>query len=366
MTEEEVAMEVEALEAVYSEDCVILDSYPPHLHLHIKPRTAEISSQQFVEAVVRFQAGSKYPDEPPRISLIESKGLDEQRQKLLIGIVQEKASQLSSSLMLVELCEEAVERLTIMNHPEGDCPLCLYPLFPEDGGSKQMPFMKLMSCFHCFHCECIIRWWNWLHAQEEADSKSGDTLHMRRGSTAREGNSGSADKSLGNCPVCRKIFHSSDIEHVLDLVGAQSSLQDSSLIQGKDQDPLLQSDSENIRRERFESILKTQEEKGGLVQPKKNISVVPGMYLPPPAHASTSRNEEEEAGESQEQGEEEPKEAESETNSSSSTNRRGRGRWTGRGRSRGRGPTVNERKPNSQDPRKPTRQWVQRAREGDK
>jgi len=105
MTEEEVAMEVEALEAVYSEDCVILDSYPPHLHLHIKPRTAEISSQQFVEAVVRFQAGSKYPDEPPRISLIESKGLDEQRQKLLIGIVQEKASQLSSSLMLVELCE---------------------------------------------------------------------------------------------------------------------------------------------------------------------------------------------------------------------------------------------------------------------
>jgi len=47
----------------------------------------------------------QYPDEPPRISLIESKGLDEQRQKLLIGIVQEKASQLSSSLMLVELCE---------------------------------------------------------------------------------------------------------------------------------------------------------------------------------------------------------------------------------------------------------------------
>lgn len=47
----------------------------------------------------------QYPDEPPRISLIESKGLDDQRQKHLIGIVQEKASQLSSSLMLVELCE---------------------------------------------------------------------------------------------------------------------------------------------------------------------------------------------------------------------------------------------------------------------
>lgn len=46
MTEEEVAMEMEAVEAVYGDEAVIVDSYPPHLHLHIKPRTAEISSQQ--------------------------------------------------------------------------------------------------------------------------------------------------------------------------------------------------------------------------------------------------------------------------------------------------------------------------------
>ncbi|KAH0928247.1 hypothetical protein HID58_013974 [Brassica napus] len=299
MTEEEVAMEMEAVEAVYGDEAVIVDSYPPHLHLHIKPRTAEISSQQFVEAVVRIQAGPKYPDEPPEISLIESKGLDEERQKLLMGFVQEKSLELSSSLMLVALCEEAVERLTIMNHPDGDCPLCLYPLFPEDGESNQMPFMKLMSCFHCFHW-----WWNWLHTEKEADS-------------------GSSDKSLGNCPV---------------------------------QDPVLQSESENMRRERFEAILKTQEEKGGLVQPKKNISVVPGMYLPPPpAPASSSSNQEE----AQEQGQqmEQHKEAESETNSSSSNNRRGRGR--GRG---GRGHSnVNRRKQNPQDPRKPTKQWVQRS-----
>lgn len=335
-----MAMEMEAVEAVYGDEAVIVDSYPPHLHLHIKPRTAEISSQQFVEAVVRIQAGSKYPEEPPEISLIESKGLDEQRQKLLIGFVHEKASELSSSLMLVALCEEAVERLTIMNHPDGDCPLCLYPLFPEDGESNPMPFMKLMSCFHCFHCECIIRWWNWLHTEKEADSE--------------HGNSGSVDKSLGNCPVCRKVVHASDIEHVLGLVGAQSSQQETGLVQGEDkEDPLLQSESENMRRERFEAILKTQEEKGGLVQPKKNISVVPGMYLPPPpAPASSSSNQEE----AREMGQQvEHKEAESETNSSSSNNRRGRGRG-GRGHS-----NVNRRKQTSQDPRKPTKQWVQRS-----
>lgn len=125
---------------------------------------------------------------------------------------------------------------------------------------------------------------------------------------------------------------------------------------GEVQDPVLQSESENMRRERFEAILKTQEEKGGLVQPKKNISVVPGMYLPPPpAPASSSSNQEE----AQEQGQqvEQHKEAESETNSSSSNNRRGRGR--GRG---GRGHSnVNRRKQNPQDPRKPTKQWVQRS-----
>lgn len=44
--EEEVVAEVEAVQAVYGEDCLVLDSYPPHLHLHIKPRTADVTSQQ--------------------------------------------------------------------------------------------------------------------------------------------------------------------------------------------------------------------------------------------------------------------------------------------------------------------------------
>lgn len=44
--EEEVKIEVEAVQSVYGEDCVVVESYPPHLHLHIKPRTADVSSQQ--------------------------------------------------------------------------------------------------------------------------------------------------------------------------------------------------------------------------------------------------------------------------------------------------------------------------------
>lgn len=39
------------------------------------------------------------------VNLVESKGLDEQRQNHLICSIQEKANELSSSLMLVALCE---------------------------------------------------------------------------------------------------------------------------------------------------------------------------------------------------------------------------------------------------------------------
>lgn len=44
--EAEALAEVEAVQAVYGDDCVVMDSYPPHLHVHIKPRTADVTSQQ--------------------------------------------------------------------------------------------------------------------------------------------------------------------------------------------------------------------------------------------------------------------------------------------------------------------------------
>lgn len=32
------------------------------------------------------------------------------------------------------------------------------------------------------------------------------------------------ERGTGNCPVCRKVFHAKDIEHVHSLVGSHSSL----------------------------------------------------------------------------------------------------------------------------------------------
>lgn len=284
MAEEEVLIEVEAVLAMYGDDCVILESFPPHLHLHIKPRTADISSQQFVEAVIGIRAGPQYPSKPPWIDLIESKGLDGERQKQLITGIQEKACELSSCLMLVALCEEAVEKLTVMNHPDGDCPLCMCPFVPEDEQDEALPFMKLMSCFHCFHCECIVRWWNWIQKEKESNTStsSSTTLLQIKEMGNQNGLSdvhGVLEERMGDCPVCRKVFHVKDFEHVLDLVGTQASQLDSEA-EIKYEEKLLHSDSENFRRQKFEAILKLQQENSGLIEPKREIVVVPGIYLP--------------------------------------------------------------------------------------
>ncbi|XP_011089277.1 E3 ubiquitin-protein ligase RNF25 isoform X2 [Sesamum indicum] len=278
MAEEEVLAEVEAVQAVYGDDCLVIEAYPPHLHVHLKPRTADVSSQQFVEATIGMKAGPQYPVEPPKISIIDSKGLDEQRQKHLTASICEKAFELASCLMLVALCEEAVERLSGMNHPDGNCPLCLYPLLDEDARCNSLPFMKLMSCFHCFHCDCIIRWWNWTQVQSEKDitSSSSSTSRIMQDQQAMHR---MMEESMGKCPVCRKVFLAKDIEHVLGLVGTGSYL-DSNGIQ-IDED-ILHSDSEKIRRQKFEAILNLQQENSGLIEPKKTEVLLPGMFLPQP------------------------------------------------------------------------------------
>ncbi|KAL6125888.1 hypothetical protein ACLB2K_073939 [Fragaria x ananassa] len=281
--EEDVAAELEAVQAVYGDDCVVLDSYPPRLHLHIKPRTADVASQQFVEAVIEIRAGHQYPEEPPQMYLVDSKGLDEERQKHLTHYIREKASELSSCLMLVAVFEEAVEKLSAMNHPDGNCPLCLCPLVSEEEQSQVLPFMKLMSCFHCFHSECIIRWWSCIQKEAKINVSSTATTHSLRD---RKDARGAVEESMGNCPVCRKGFHAEDLEHVLHLVDNEFSRFSLDENEDDDSQKFLQSDAEKARRENFDSIFKLQQENGGLFEPKKNIAVVPGMFLTPPVAPS--------------------------------------------------------------------------------
>ncbi|XP_009598666.1 uncharacterized protein [Nicotiana tomentosiformis] len=334
MAEEEVVGEVEAVEAVYRDDCLLLQTYPPSFHLHIRPRTADDSSQQFVEAIIGIQAGPKYPDEPPAIRIVDSKGLDEQRQKQLISCLSARACELSSCLMLVTLCEEAVEQLSSMNHPDGECPLCLYPLVDEDAGSSA-PFMKLMSCFHCFHCECIIRWWNWLQQLKESDAPTDS-------GSASSSRNRDQDEGVGKCPVCRKSFLAKDIEHVLAFVKTQHAVNGSEV---NNEDKILSSDSEKLRRKKFDAILKLQQEKGGLIEIKKHEVLRPGIYLPQPA-ALPSTAPTEEANEQKDRD----LAANPRTNSSASSNKPSTSRARNSGTKKNRGHSS----------RKQATQWVKK------
>ncbi|KAM3266122.1 E3 ubiquitin-protein ligase RNF25 [Capsicum annuum] len=344
--EEEVVAEVEAVQAVYGDDCLLLNTYPPSFHLHIKPRTADDSSQQFVEAIIEIQAGSKYPDEPPAIRIVDSKGLDEQRQKQLISCISERATELSSCLMLVALCEEAVERLSSMNHPDGECPLCLYPLVDEDSASSE-PFMKLMSCFHCFHCECIIRWWNWLELPKESDSPSAS------GSASSSRNIRDQDEETRRkCPVCRKSFLAKDIEHVLDFVKTQHAVSSGGSEVNND-GTVLFSESEKLRREKFAAILQLQQEKGGLIELKKHEVLRPGIYLPQPAALPSTAS----TTEGSEQQDRDPA-AKSRTNPSGSTNKQSTSRARNSGTKKHQG--HNSRKQVPHNSRKQVTQWVKK------
>ncbi|KAF0895708.1 hypothetical protein E2562_014326, partial [Oryza meyeriana var. granulata] len=225
----DVRQEVAAVASVYGDDCHVVCGFPPHVVVHVRPRTADDSSQQFVELFLGIKASSQYPKEPPHVYAVESKGLDENRQTYLVSSIQNKAKELSCYPMLVTLCEEAVEILSNMNHPAGDCPLCLYPLVQEDKDGSALPFMKLMSCYHCFHSDCIMRWWEWLQ-NDDTDSKKSSTavttevIHASEGldlsSSAKHHN---VSQHKGLCPVCRKVFDEKDIEHVRDLLGANTS-----------------------------------------------------------------------------------------------------------------------------------------------
>ncbi|CAA2966736.1 E3 ubiquitin- ligase RNF25 [Olea europaea subsp. europaea] len=173
-----------------------------------------------------------------------------------------------------------------MNHPDGNCPLCLYPLVDEDAGSNSLPFMKLMSCFHCFHCDCIIRWWNWLKMQNDTNLSTAST--SCRDIRDKQGMHKMMEESMGKCPVCRKVFLAKDIEHVLNLVGTHTQLDSGGIEVDKD---FLEPESEKIRKEKFEAVLKRQQENSGLIEPKRNEVLLPGMYLPRPVTSPSTESE---------------------------------------------------------------------------
>ena len=55
-----------------------------------------------------------------------------------------------------------------------------------------------------------------------------------------------------------------------------------------EEEKLLQSEDEINRRQKYEDILNLQKENSGLIEPKKEMVILPGMYLPQPVAMPSS------------------------------------------------------------------------------
>lgn len=284
---DETEEEVEAAIAVYGGDCTVIQRSPPHLLVRLQPRTADDISQQFVEAVLVVKANAQYPHEPPMLELKDTKGLEEEKIAHLLSELQDLADELTFNPMLVAICEAALDRLTDMNQPDGNCCFCMFPLVMEDETSELRPFMKLMSCFHCFHSDCFGRWWRWVLQERSLDNL---IAHHGLGSEQDEESTNfiwSHGKLLKEvelkCPVCRKSVNAEDLASVwsvlaADLVAEQGQQHEMAL-----EPEIVFTESEIERKSKFDELFKAQQRCGGIIEPKKLEVVVPGMFVTQPA-----------------------------------------------------------------------------------
>jgi hypothetical protein len=105
MMAEEVEEEVEAVQAIYEGDCMILQKFPPHLSVALKPHTADDPSRQFVEAVLVIKASDQYPGVIPDLELRDTKGLDDKRHAKFLCDLHAKLRQFPPGPMLVAISE---------------------------------------------------------------------------------------------------------------------------------------------------------------------------------------------------------------------------------------------------------------------
>lgn len=73
-------------------------------------------------------------------------GLGDSRAAQLLLALQQAAEAAAGEMALVQLAAAAQDAIDAANSPEGDCPICMFPV--ADGGSGDA---QKLPCFHCMH-----------------------------------------------------------------------------------------------------------------------------------------------------------------------------------------------------------------------
>ncbi|CAD7702698.1 unnamed protein product [Ostreobium quekettii] len=233
----DLGSELDALRSTYSGDFEMLSENPVRFRVHIAPSTGQNLHERYVEADLEVGVPEGYPDEPPMVRLRCAKGLGDERAGALLGRLAEEGDGMRGEMMLGRLCDAAMDGLTAMNAPEGDCVFCMEPLVGAD--------LVKMPCFHVFHRSCFPAWWN---SQQQSLSQEERELREHTGEAAasrllKDLPSKEGGFFIVSCPVCRVPITPGDllpywspVDTLLDTSftkqwsqGGQAGLKDSTL-----------------------------------------------------------------------------------------------------------------------------------------
>ena len=78
-------------------------------------------------------------------------GLGDARAAQLLLALQQAAEEAAGEMALVQLAAAGQDAVDAANSPEGDCPICMFPLAGGGGSGGGGGEAQKLPCFHCMH-----------------------------------------------------------------------------------------------------------------------------------------------------------------------------------------------------------------------
>ena len=73
----------------------------------------------------------------------------------LLSTLRQAAEETAGEMALVQLAAAAQDAIDAANSPEGDCPICMFPLADSGSGDSSSSSgtgeAQKLPCFHCMH-----------------------------------------------------------------------------------------------------------------------------------------------------------------------------------------------------------------------
>ncbi|WKX98218.1 hypothetical protein Q1695_013697 [Nippostrongylus brasiliensis] len=180
--------EIEALLSIFGDELCV-ESKPDRsltcVRKKVRPNDEEGVSSASI--VVEFELGPEYPEKPPKVQLLNPRGISEQSQHQLTKQVEKRLSENQGIPVMFDILQHCADFILEHQHSSSlACPICLCPMASGSVSST--------SCDHFAHTECLEQ-----HV-EHTRKQLGEKLAARGFKMCDD-----LDRSL-RCPVCRIVM----------------------------------------------------------------------------------------------------------------------------------------------------------------